>query len=88
MISLHRNVNKTPQVETGYSHFFAGDYLSDTGAADDADFGYVSGEADLLMASNRINPAKPMLTIAALFVAALCAVAGDDGGMALLPAAQ
>jgi len=25
----------------GYSHFFAGDYLSDTGPADDADFGYV-----------------------------------------------
>ena len=25
----------------GYSHFFAGDYLSDTGASDDADFAYV-----------------------------------------------
>jgi hypothetical protein len=25
----------------GYSHFFAGDYLRDTGPADDADFGYV-----------------------------------------------
>jgi hypothetical protein len=25
----------------GYSHFFAGDYLRDTGADDDADFAYV-----------------------------------------------
>ncbi|MBL9144073.1 MAG: alginate export family protein [Verrucomicrobiaceae bacterium] len=25
----------------GYSHFFAGSYLSDTGASDDADFGYI-----------------------------------------------
>ena len=25
----------------GYSHFFAGAYLHDTGADDDADFGYV-----------------------------------------------
>jgi hypothetical protein len=28
-------------VQAGYSHFFAGDYLDDTGAADDADFAYV-----------------------------------------------
>ena len=28
-------------VEVGYSHFFAGQYLSDTGASDDADFAYV-----------------------------------------------
>ncbi len=28
-------------VEAGYSHFWAGDYLSDTGPSDDADFGYV-----------------------------------------------
>ena len=27
--------------QVGYSHFFAGDYLRDTGADDDADFGYV-----------------------------------------------
>ena len=27
--------------QAGYSHFFAGDYLKDTGAHDDADFGYV-----------------------------------------------
>jgi hypothetical protein len=26
---------------TGYSHFFAGDYLSDTGPSDDADFAYL-----------------------------------------------
>ncbi len=26
---------------TGYSHFFAGDYLKDTGAHDDADFGWI-----------------------------------------------
>lgn len=34
-------VSKNFTVEAGYSHFFAGDYLDDTGAADDADFGYV-----------------------------------------------
>ncbi len=28
-------------VETGYSHFFAGSYLKDTGPGDDADFAYV-----------------------------------------------
>ena len=28
-------------VQGGYGHFFAGDYLKDTGAHDDADFGYV-----------------------------------------------
>lgn len=28
-------------LEAGYSHFFAGSYLADTGAHDDADFGYV-----------------------------------------------
>ena len=25
----------------GYSHFFAGAYVADTGPSDDADFGYV-----------------------------------------------
>ncbi len=30
----------------GYSHFFAGDYLEDTGAASDADFGYVQVRLD------------------------------------------
>jgi hypothetical protein len=28
-------------IEAGYSHFFAGSYLGDTGAQDDANFGYV-----------------------------------------------
>ena len=28
-------------LQGGYSHFFAGDYLKDTGAHDDADFGYM-----------------------------------------------
>lgn len=27
--------------DVGYAHYFAGDYLADTGASDDADFGYV-----------------------------------------------
>jgi hypothetical protein len=34
-------VNKHLQLEGGYSHFFAGEYLADTGPSDDADFGYV-----------------------------------------------
>lgn len=34
-------VTKNLKIEAGYSHFFAGDYLADTGASDDADFGYV-----------------------------------------------
>ncbi len=29
------------QFQAGYSHFFAGDYLRDTGTQDDADFGYL-----------------------------------------------
>ena len=32
---------KNVSIEGGYSHFFAGSYLSDTGAHDDANFGYV-----------------------------------------------
>jgi hypothetical protein len=35
------NITKNVSVEAGYSHFFAGDYLADTGRADDADCGYV-----------------------------------------------
>jgi hypothetical protein len=35
--ALSKNIN----IEGGYSHFFAGDYLSDTGASDDADFAYL-----------------------------------------------
>ena len=38
------NVNKHFQVEGGYSHFFAGDYLAATGPSDDADFGYVQAK--------------------------------------------
>jgi hypothetical protein len=34
-------VNKNVSLEAGYSHFFAGEYLADTGPSDDADFGYV-----------------------------------------------
>jgi len=33
-------VNKNLSFLVGYSHYFAGDYLSDTGASSDADFGY------------------------------------------------
>ena len=32
---------KNVKVQVGYSHFFAGDYLRDTGPDSDADFGYV-----------------------------------------------
>ena len=35
------SVNKYLTVDAGYSHFFAGSYLGDTGADDDADFAYV-----------------------------------------------
>jgi hypothetical protein len=34
-------VTKNLKVQAGYSHFFAGDYLVDTGPHSDADFGYV-----------------------------------------------
>ena len=33
-------VSKNVQIQGGYAHFFAGQYLADTGASDDADFGY------------------------------------------------
>jgi hypothetical protein len=33
-------LNKFVKFQTGYSHFFAGRYLADTGADSDADFGY------------------------------------------------
>ncbi|MBA3763592.1 MAG: alginate export family protein, partial [Chthoniobacterales bacterium] len=32
---------KNVKVQAGYSHFFAGSYLADTGASNDADFGYL-----------------------------------------------
>ncbi|MDB6155867.1 MAG: hypothetical protein JWL90_4320 [Chthoniobacteraceae bacterium] len=35
------NATKRLQVQAGYSHFFAGSYLADTGPSDDADFGYL-----------------------------------------------
>jgi hypothetical protein len=35
------SANKRLTIEAGYSHFFAGSYLGDTGASDDADFVYV-----------------------------------------------
>jgi hypothetical protein len=34
-------VSKNLQFQAGYAHFFAGNYLADTGASDDADFGYL-----------------------------------------------
>ena len=34
-------VRKELTLQAGFAHFFAGDYLKDTGAHDDADFGYV-----------------------------------------------
>ena len=35
------NVRKEVAIQAGYSHFFAGSYLGETGAQDDADFGYL-----------------------------------------------
>ena len=35
------DVTKNVKLQAGYAHFFAGDYLVDTGAHSDADFGYV-----------------------------------------------
>jgi hypothetical protein len=35
------NATKWIVIDAGYSHFFAGDYLRDTGPSDDADFVYV-----------------------------------------------
>ncbi|MEO7724458.1 MAG: alginate export family protein [Chthoniobacterales bacterium] len=34
-------LNKHVKLQAGYSHFFAGAYLADTGASSDADFGYL-----------------------------------------------
>jgi hypothetical protein len=34
-------VTKNIKFQTGYSHFFAGDYLADTGSSSDADFGFL-----------------------------------------------
>lgn len=35
------DLTKNVKLQTGYAHFFAGDYLVDTGPHSDADFGYV-----------------------------------------------
>lgn len=43
-LTVQWNVNKHLQFEGGYSHFFAGDYLADTGPSDDADFGYLQAK--------------------------------------------
>jgi hypothetical protein len=40
-LTANWKVNKHFSLLFGYSHFFAGQYLRDTGANDDADFGYV-----------------------------------------------
>ena len=37
-------VSKALKILAGYNHFFAGDYLSDTGPSDDADLGYVQAQ--------------------------------------------
>ena len=39
--TVNWNVNKIFSVQAGYSHFFSGAYIADTGPSDDADFGYV-----------------------------------------------
>jgi Alginate export len=40
-LALTWTVTRNLSVLVGYSHFFAGDYLKDTGASDDADFAYL-----------------------------------------------
>jgi hypothetical protein len=40
-LTANWKVNKHFSLLVGYSHFFAGDYLRETGTHDDADFGYV-----------------------------------------------
>lgn len=39
-------LNPHVAIQTGYSYFAAGDYLADTGASDDAHFGYVQVQID------------------------------------------
>lgn len=45
-LTLTYKVNKNLSFMAGYSHFFAGGYLDDTGAGDDADFAYVQAQLD------------------------------------------
>ncbi len=40
-LSATYDLTKNIKLQAGYSHFFAGPYLADTGASSDADFGYV-----------------------------------------------
>jgi alginate export protein len=40
-LTVGYTVHRALKFLAGYSHFFAGPYLEDTGAADDADFGYL-----------------------------------------------
>lgn len=40
-VTVNWKVSKALKILAGYNHFFAGDYLRDTGPHDDADFGYV-----------------------------------------------
>ena len=40
-LTVSYEFRKNIKLQAGYSHFFAGSYLSDTGADDDADFGYI-----------------------------------------------
>jgi hypothetical protein len=39
--TINAKISKHLDMLLGYSHFFAGTYLSDTGAADGADFAYL-----------------------------------------------
>jgi hypothetical protein len=40
-VVISYDLTKNVKLQTGYAHFFAGDYLVDTGAHSDADFGFV-----------------------------------------------
>lgn len=40
-LTLKYKLPKIPTIEGGYSHFFAGDYVGDTGPSDDSDFFYL-----------------------------------------------
>ena len=44
---LNWNVNRRLSLQMGYCHFFAGDYLADTGASDGANFGYFMATVNL-----------------------------------------
>ena len=39
--TVNTKLTKHLDMLVGYSHFFAGSYLNDTGAGDDADFAYL-----------------------------------------------